>query len=42
MLLYVQEGSDHTFQIEVFKADDYEGEPIEYVHESNTPVILGN
>ena len=30
---YVHEGSDHTFRIEVFKADEYEGEPIEYVHE---------
>jgi len=28
-ILYFQQGSDHTFQIEVFKANDYEGNPIE-------------
>jgi len=29
MILYFSEGTDHTFQIEVFRADDYEGEPVE-------------
>ena len=32
MILYFSRGTDHTFQIEVFRADDYEGQPIEYVH----------